>query len=62
MATPVSVSRGDLDAPEFFAVAANEVLHTGCDTNVSVREEDEEIWLRGNIPHLYSSQLIGICA
>jgi hypothetical protein len=62
MAAPVSVSRDGLDdAPDFFAVAANKVLHihTVGDTNVFVRDEDEEIWLRGQIPHHNSSQLIG---
>jgi hypothetical protein len=56
MAAPVSVSRHGLDAPELFAVAADEVLHTAGDTTVFVPEEDEEIGLRGQIPHHKSSQ------
>jgi hypothetical protein len=59
MVAPVSVSRDGLDAPAFFAVAAAEVLHTAGDANFFVPDEDEEIGLRGQIPHHNSSQLIG---
>jgi hypothetical protein len=59
MAVPVSVSRDGLDAPELFAVASNEVLHTVRDTNHFILDKDEEIWLQGQIPHHNLSQLIG---
>jgi hypothetical protein len=62
MAAPVSVSRQGLYAPELFAVAADAALHTAGDTSDFVPEEDEEIGLRGQIPHHKSSQLIGYFA
>jgi hypothetical protein len=62
MTAPVSVSRSGLDAPEFFTVGTNKELHTVLDVNVCILDEDEEIWLRGQIPLHNSSQLIGYFA